>query len=54
MVRRGLRMYVAGVGREFPHSQPATRNPRPATRDPRPLVKLSSWHSFKFEMYNGL
>ena len=29
MVRRGLRMYVAGVGREFPHSLPATRNPRP-------------------------
>ena len=31
MVRRGSRMYVAGVGREFPHPLPATRDPQPAT-----------------------
>ena len=43
MVRRGLRVA------NFP-----TRYPRPATRDPRPLVKLSSSHSFKSEMYYRL
>ena len=54
MVRRGSRMYVVGVGWKSQIFPPAARNSRPATRDPRPLVKLSSSHSFKSEMYYRL